>query len=762
MATVNFCGWETGDVREAAVNSGTVSVQTSVARNGGYALKSNPTTTGTGFHQFDGLNADGTSSGTDASIVTSYVRFYFQYTTKPASNDEPIIRIGTSAAGRKLIVRLNSAGNLAAYDAANALLATGTTVLASGVWYRIEIKCGTSATVGAYEAKIDGASEFSGTGNLSATNAGSVRLGKETDANGNTVVFYYDDFLWSDSAYPGNGQCVRMVPNGAGASSQWTATGAATDWQATNEVPHNSDTSYISDSNSGDVDVMTMTASGTIAGDTINSVKVLAIAKVPVTPGNIIVRCRSGATNSDTTGAATTTSYVTYAKLFNTDPNTGSGWTSANVNLLQAGVVQNSANVDRVTAVYAMVDFLPTTTPARTTTDAPTISESISRTFVGLRTNTDATTSSDNAARSLLLLRSTTEPPSISESTSRLFTGLRTATEAPTTSDSSSKLLSLLRQTTDAPIVSESLSSTKLLLRSTEDAFSTLEVVSRVLSALRAAADSPTTADVVTRQLAALRSSTEALGVSEVLSKSYVGSRSTLDDVSLLESLASTKTLLRSISGSIAVSESMSLSLTGERAASESIAVSGSPSRLLINTRAAADSIILSEAANKSLISFRATNDAAALSESLSRVAQLVRVAVESLTISEALAGLRSIPRDLSDSILLSDTAGHGQAIFCTTGEVLSLSEIVSHIIPIVRNVVESISLSESPIIQKQLLREANDSMLIAEAVLIQILHHPFRIISLPWQVSTFLFSWSIASTPTLSWSKANYTLLWS
>lgn len=361
MATINFATFGSNSASELLTTAGTVSLS-------GGALHVNPTTTGTGSAGLGGVAADGTSTNGTVSVVDSYVRFRFKYDTKPASNDEEIFVIATTTlASVKLSLRLNSAGNIAAYDSTNTVISTGTTVLQAGATYLIEVRCGTGASA-TWEVKINSVVEIgTSTANLRATNAGAVYLGKGSNRNGNTVDFWYKDLLWSDSGYPGDGRSLFLVPSANGNyTGTFTATGAATLWQAVDEFPNDGDTSYISSTTAADPYTGALPdATGRLIG-TINCVKVLVIARnVTAGAATMKVRLRSATTDSDTTASAMATSYTARTKLADTDPATGSAWLPGGVDGAEAGLVFDTPSGDtlRVTAVYLMVDYSPGQSP---------------------------------------------------------------------------------------------------------------------------------------------------------------------------------------------------------------------------------------------------------------------------------------------------------------------------------------------------------------------------------------------------------------
>ena len=161
MAIIGLCGFETGDTVQAIGVAGTHDVQGTVKRTGAYALRCNPTTTGVGYVGLGGYNPKPAAY----NAATAYYPFLFRYATKPASNSEPLFTAASTTGANKFHIRINSAGNLSAHNRFGTLMATGSTVLAVDTWYRIDAKVGTGASA-AWEVRIDGVSEISGTGDL--------------------------------------------------------------------------------------------------------------------------------------------------------------------------------------------------------------------------------------------------------------------------------------------------------------------------------------------------------------------------------------------------------------------------------------------------------------------------------------------------------------------------------------------------------------------------------------------------------------------
>jgi hypothetical protein len=351
-SVLNFTGFETGNAAECNALTGTASVQSTTKRTGGYALQVNPTTSGTGYARL--TQHSGTGSFSNFNHASLWVRFYVRIGTLPASDSEEFFCF-TNSITYKLSGRVHSDGSVSLWDTAGSqLAATAAGKVTTGQWYRIEVLCGTGATAN-YELKIDGTSVLSGTGDLFTSNSQYVRLGKFTNRNSQTVDFYYDDVRIDDAGFPGAGQVEMMLPDGAGNYTAFTGTYADVD-----DVPHDSDTSYLTSSTSGDAETVTLESAATAGvSGTINSVKAVAIVRDEGGASAIQLRLRSGSTDSDTTNNDPGSSYTARCNVFDTDPADSSAWTTAKLDALEVGV-ENNANVAiRCTASYVMVDFTP-------------------------------------------------------------------------------------------------------------------------------------------------------------------------------------------------------------------------------------------------------------------------------------------------------------------------------------------------------------------------------------------------------------------
>ena len=356
MAFRNICGFETGNASEAFQALGTYSIQSTTKRTGNYALRVNPVTTGTGYFSLAGLAATGGIG--DIGSTETYMAFYFRVAAAPAANDEEFALLNLSGSpNNNNALRLTSGRVIKFYSGdGTTLIATGSTVLALDTWYRIELWIGSGDGAGAtdnYELRINGATEFSGTMQFGGAGATAVAfyLGKVNNKNGQSVDFYYDDVAVSNSGWVGHGKVSILKPNGAGSYTDWTGTYADVD-----EVPHDSDTTYLTSSTSGQAETVALDSAATSGVDgAIGTVKAVAIVRDEGGASAIQVRLRSGTTDSDTTSADPGTSYVALCKMYDVNPADSAAWESADIDGIEAGVENNASVAARCTAIYAMV-----------------------------------------------------------------------------------------------------------------------------------------------------------------------------------------------------------------------------------------------------------------------------------------------------------------------------------------------------------------------------------------------------------------------
>lgn len=361
MALKQLGGFETGDKSEAGsgtVTTSNLSIVTSPINGSDYALRANCTTSATGAFQIL-LEGSGT-------VASSWFQINFQYATKPASGDEIFLNIRATVGTSKLQLRLNSSGNIVAYNSVGTLLTTGATVLSANTWYSLRVRCDSSNSVGAYEVQVNGVSEFSGTANTSVTGASMIFLGKFANSNSQSVDFYYDNYAWDDASYPTAGSVVRRQdPSANGTYQTWTVgAGSGSHYQIVDAIPTDSASYLLSTGIPGDAETEALeTASSAGITGTVICVKVICVGvRNLASNGSIKIRLRSNTTDNDGLAVAVGSIYtaVRGAVLNETDPATGTAWTLSGLNTLEAGAVEQGTLItSRMSYIGTMVLHVP-------------------------------------------------------------------------------------------------------------------------------------------------------------------------------------------------------------------------------------------------------------------------------------------------------------------------------------------------------------------------------------------------------------------
>lgn len=353
MAIVNYSGFETGDATEFQSMTGSAAVQSSIVKSGGYALKIETTATGTGLCQLGMVSAAGQNVA--ATLTAIYSRFYFRYTTKAASGDETI-----TSASSKFELRLNSAGKLSFYDRTNTLKSTGTKVLESDIWYRIELHI-VNGSSGTYEVRIDGITDLSGSADVANTQFTGLFVGKPVNRNSNPVLYYYDDLAIDSSDWIGESFVAALRPAAVGTYDAFSNFGGIN--KVSSVMNNDGDTTYIYSSNSNTLQSFTVEspASRGITG-VIKAVKAISTQRYPATSASARAFIKSNGTNSFVTNPGYTAStYAANSKLLLQEPSANADWTISDLNSLEIGVGTNSSasGLTNCTRLIAMVLYTP-------------------------------------------------------------------------------------------------------------------------------------------------------------------------------------------------------------------------------------------------------------------------------------------------------------------------------------------------------------------------------------------------------------------
>jgi hypothetical protein len=211
-------------------------------------------------------------------------------------------------------------------------------------WVYVELIVKIHDTLGTVDLVINGASALSFT-NIDTRNAGNGvcdRVRFYGSSNGSDDPTYDDIYILDDTGSVNNNRLgaqrvVGIYPDGDGDSSQFTPS-SGNNYAAVDDNAHDSDTSYVESTTSGDTDLYTYESVNSlpnIKGIQINTT-------VRETDANIHTLkqvAKSGSTQSDGSAVAVgTPTFRTITRLMEADPDTSSQWTASGLDAAQFGV----------------------------------------------------------------------------------------------------------------------------------------------------------------------------------------------------------------------------------------------------------------------------------------------------------------------------------------------------------------------------------------------------------------------------------------
>lgn len=218
-------------------------------------------------------------------------------------------------------------------------LGTTAAVLTPNVWAYIEIECVISATVGVFNIYVNSVQVLALSGvNTKGQTATSIdQLTLFPGANVNNQLA--DDFYMTSVASK-LGECrVETVrPTADTAQKDWTPNSGSANFSRVNEATVDGDTSYISSSTPGQIDLYDF-ADLSSAPATIHAIQTTIIARKDDAAARTV---RSKVKSSSTTGngatTALSTSFASIRDIFVNDPNASAAWTGSTFNAAQMGV----------------------------------------------------------------------------------------------------------------------------------------------------------------------------------------------------------------------------------------------------------------------------------------------------------------------------------------------------------------------------------------------------------------------------------------
>lgn len=326
MTRVFTEGFESGDVLFFDINYlGAASA--SIARSGTYS--------------YYGNNAVMYGS----KFVTGISEAYFRIGFYAASMAGRILAwYSDSGANEMGSLRVNaSTRKLSLYTGSGTLVATGTHVLSLSTWYLLEVHVKIDNTTGVLEAKLDGISEASFSGDTQPSTATTFDKITYFMQDNNT---YYDDLAMnntsggSDNSWCGDGRIVALLPNAAGDLSQLTnsAGTSVNNYTYVDERPSNGDTDYVEGAVVDNKDLYNLSAIG-LTNIIVKRVWAEARARDTVASGGLIsLVIKTNSAEYASSDFSLLTSYTAVkGPEYLINPNTATLWTISDLDALQVG-----------------------------------------------------------------------------------------------------------------------------------------------------------------------------------------------------------------------------------------------------------------------------------------------------------------------------------------------------------------------------------------------------------------------------------------
>ncbi len=211
-------------------------------------------------------------------------------------------------------------------------------------WFLLEVRVLVHDTSGVVQVRVDGEQiiDFSGDTREGATGiVDNIAFGTSTIS----ATTFFDDIAINDTSgtvnnsWCGNGYEKAIKVNGAGDVTQLTPS-AGSNYECVDDLPHDSDTTYVESDTVDQYDLYNLEASGLGSNEVVNAITAVAIAKLAdVGSGNLAVGIKSGTTTDwgDDT-VLSSDYYKAVSKIYETNPDDGGAWEAADLDALQVGV----------------------------------------------------------------------------------------------------------------------------------------------------------------------------------------------------------------------------------------------------------------------------------------------------------------------------------------------------------------------------------------------------------------------------------------
>jgi len=238
---------------------------------------------------------------------------------------------------------INSSSKLQFCLSGSTGITSGSKTILPNVTYTIEIHYIPLNTGGTFIVKVDGVEDINYTGDTTygLENCNSIRFGYYYPSTIYTYS-YFDDIIIDDADWIGLGHVfVGGAITGAGSSTQWTSSTAATNYANVDEIPY-SDTDYNSTNTTDALDLYTL-------NDCLNGLDVASVSGVYLnirtsyeggpTPTGIQPALKSDVTTGYAATISLSASFFNQQKIFEINPNTAATFTTSDfTNGIEVGV----------------------------------------------------------------------------------------------------------------------------------------------------------------------------------------------------------------------------------------------------------------------------------------------------------------------------------------------------------------------------------------------------------------------------------------
>ena len=220
----------------------------------------------------------------------------------------------------------------------------GTWVQKANVWSYLEIKLTISDSAGVAALRVNGTLDLNNT-SADTQNGATTTVDHfqwRSNGSGEWGMSMDDLYICDDSGsvnndFLGDIRVQRLLPSGAGNSTQWTAS-AGSNYQCVDDATPNADTDYVSETTAGEKDTYAFgnltPTSGTVKGVQ----TVIKARKDDAGTRSIAPVYRPVSTDYDGTTVAVSDSYSYLREITEVSPETSAAWTIAEINGAEFGV----------------------------------------------------------------------------------------------------------------------------------------------------------------------------------------------------------------------------------------------------------------------------------------------------------------------------------------------------------------------------------------------------------------------------------------